>query len=111
MTEKKGYTLSEATNNILQLLLAEKRTSLSLMRTGIAVLILPLSVLSLLVATSKYYAVADVLSFLIPLGVLLTFLVILGIYLVGHAMHRMHHSDLLIQKIKSRHPEISDYIE
>lgn len=32
--------------NEVQLLLAEKRTSLSVMRTGIAVLVLPLSVLS-----------------------------------------------------------------
>ena len=38
----------------IQLLLAEKRTALSSMRTGIAVFALPLSVLSVLVATSKY---------------------------------------------------------
>ena len=41
--------------NEIQLILAEKRTSLAAMRTGIAVFVLPLSVLSVLVATSKYY--------------------------------------------------------
>lgn len=41
--------------NEVQLLLAEKRTSLAVMRTGIAMLALPLSVISVLIATSKYY--------------------------------------------------------
>ena len=40
--------------NEIQLILAEKRTSLAAMRTGIAVFVLPLSVLSVLVATSEY---------------------------------------------------------
>jgi hypothetical protein len=40
--------------NEVQLLLAEKRTSLSSMRNGITVFVLPLSVLSILIATSKY---------------------------------------------------------
>ena len=38
--------------NEVQLLLAEKRTSLSAMRIGIAVFAFPLSVLSVLIATS-----------------------------------------------------------
>ena len=40
--------------NQVQLLLAEKRTALAVMRTGIAVLALPLSVFSALIATSKW---------------------------------------------------------
>lgn len=43
-----------------KLILAEKRTSMALMRTGIAVFALPLSVLSLLIATSRYYDVVHV---------------------------------------------------
>src|SRR5438876_2814551 len=39
----------------IQVLLAEKRTALASMRTGIAVFALPLSVLSVLIATSRYY--------------------------------------------------------
>jgi uncharacterized membrane protein YkgB len=39
--------------NEAQLILAEKRTALAAMRTGIAVFALPLSVLSLLIVTSK----------------------------------------------------------
>lgn len=41
--------------NEAQLILAEKRTSMAAMRTGIAVFALPLSVLGLLIATSRYY--------------------------------------------------------
>ena len=38
----------------IQVLLAEKRTALAALRTGIAVFALPLSVLSALIATSRY---------------------------------------------------------
>ncbi len=39
------------------LILAEKNTALSMMRTGIAILVLPLSIMSVLVATSGFYDV------------------------------------------------------
>lgn len=110
MTASKQHNVADAISNI-QLLLAEKRTSLALMRTGIAVLALPLSVLSLLIATSKYYEAVDVLSFLIPLGVLLSFLVVLGVYLISHSIRRMHHNDAQIYKIKYKYEEIADYID
>jgi len=110
MSEGANKSDSEAVSNI-QLLLAEKRTFLALMRTGIAVLALPLSVLSLLVATSKYYHAVDVLSFLIPLGILLSFLVVLGLYLIGRAIRHMHHSDEMIRRIKSGHQGLSEYID
>ena len=42
--------------NDIQVLLAEKRTALSSLRTGIAVFALPFSVLSVLIATSRYYS-------------------------------------------------------
>jgi len=52
--------------NEVQLVLAEKRTSLSVMRTGITVFVLPLSVLSVLIATSKYYDVLQVMHLILP---------------------------------------------
>ena len=51
----------------VQLLLAEKRTSLAAMRTGIAVFVLPLTVMSVLIATSRYYDVVHVMNLLVPL--------------------------------------------
>ena len=51
----------------IQVLLAEKRTALASLRTGIAVFALPLSVLSALIATSRYYSMEKVMPLLLPL--------------------------------------------
>lgn len=48
------------------------------MRTGIAVLALPLSVMSFLIATSKYYDIIHVLHFLVPLLILNFGLLVFG---------------------------------
>jgi hypothetical protein len=59
--ESEGIIINE-----VQLILAEKRTYLAAMRTGIAVFALPLSVLSVLIATSEYYDVIHVMHWLVP---------------------------------------------
>ncbi len=82
----------------VRLILAEKNTAFSLMRTGIAILALPLSIMSLLVATSKYYDVLQVLHFLIPIGILNLALVILSIYLIVRSMMHIHFYDKLLYK-------------
>jgi len=97
--------------NEVQLLLAEKRTSLSTMRTGIAVLVLPLSVLSVLIATSKYYDVLQVMHLIIPLLVICVVLVLLGSYLIIRAMIRMRHHDSLILQLKRKHRWIAEYVD
>ena len=97
--------------NEVQLILAEKRTSLALMRTGIAVLALPLSVMSLLIATSKYYDTLHVLHYLVPLGILNAALVVFGAYLIIHAIIRMRHYDRLIHEIKLQHSIVGKFIE
>ena len=51
----------------IQVLLSEKRTALSSLRTGIAIFALPLSVLSVLIATSRYYSFEKVMPLLVPL--------------------------------------------
>ena len=68
--------------NEVQLLLAEKRTSLAAMRTGIAVFVLPLSVMSVLIATAKYYDIVHVMHLLVPLLVLCAAFGLLGSYLI-----------------------------
>ena len=110
MEEEKPENISIAINEV-QLILAEKRTSLAVMRTGIAVLALPLSVLSLLIATSKYYDVLNVLHLLIPLGLLMLVLLVLGAYLIVRAIIRMKHYDKLIRAIKLKHSVVADFID
>ena len=97
--------------NEVQLILAEKRTSLAVMRTGIAVIALPLSVMSVLIATSKYYDVSRVLNFLVPLTVLNLVLIVFGAYLIIHSIIQMRHYDRFIKKIKQSHSIIGEFIE
>ena len=97
--------------NEVQLLLAEKRTSLAVMRTGIAVLALPLSVMSVLIATSKYYDVLHVLHFLVPLVLLNILLIAFGGYLIVHSIRHMRRYDLLMQELKKTHSVIGQYID
>ncbi len=94
----------------VQMVLAEKRTALASLRTGIAVFALPLSVLGFLVATSQYYEPKRVLHFLIPLLVLSAGLVVFGVYLIVHSMLRLHHHEHLIQKLKRQYGALAEWI-
>jgi len=105
-TELEGIIINE-----IQLILAEKRTSLAAMRTGIAVFALPLSVLSVLIATSKYYDVIHVMHWLVPLLFICAGLIFLGAYLVIKAMMKMHHYDRMIREIKMKHSAIAEFID
>ncbi len=97
--------------NEAQLILAEKRTSLAAMRTGIAVFALPLSVLGLLIATSRYYDVLHVLHLIIPLAIMLLALIVLGGYLIIRATMNIHHHDRLIQQLKAKHSKLSEFLD
>ena len=94
-----------------KLILAEKRTALAVMRTGIAVLVLPMTVMSFLIATSKYYDIFHVLHFLVPLAILTLALIVLGVYLIIRSIIRMHHYYHLILKIKNKFSVIGEFID
>jgi hypothetical protein len=97
--------------NEVQLLLAEKRTSLSTLRAGIAVFVLPLSVFSVLIATSKSYELHQVVLWLVPLMLLNFGLIALGIYLITRAVIRIRHYDRLLDKIKSQHSRLAELLD
>jgi uncharacterized membrane protein YidH (DUF202 family) len=103
--------LDTTTFNEVQLLLAEKRTSLSAMRTGIAIFAFPLSVLSVLIATSKAYNVREVMHWLVPLLLLNLGLVVLGIYLITRAVRRIRHYDGMIDKLKIKNPRLAELLD
>jgi len=94
----------------VQLIMSEKRTALSVMRTGIAVFALPLSVLSILIATSRYYSVSNVMHWLIPLLLLNAALIGLGVFLVVRALRRIHALDRMIQDLKTRSKDIAQWV-
>ncbi len=97
--------------NEVQLILAEKRTSLAAMRTGIAVFALPLSVLSVLIATSKYYDVIHVIHLLAPLLAICSALAFLGSYLIIRAIIKIRHHDRMILELKRKYSQISEFID
>jgi len=94
----------------IQLILAEKRTSLAVLRTGIVVFTLPLSVLTVLIATSRYYEFLDTYHLLIPLLILCGGLVVLAVYLVHRSMLRIRKQDELINKIKQKDHRIAEFL-
>ena len=95
----------------IQVLLAEKRTALAGLRTGIAVFALPLSVLSALIATSRYYNIGHVMPLLMPLLLLNLGLVVLGSWLIYHSIQRLHHYDRRIRDLTKKYREIAEFIE
>ena len=103
-------TLDSFTLNEVQLLLAEKRTALATLRTGIAIFAFPLSVLSVLITTSKMYHWNEVLQWLIPLLLLNVALVVLAVYLIVRAIRRFRHIDERIEEFKKRSKQLADLI-
>ena len=95
----------------IQVILSEKRTSLSVLRTGIAVFVLPLSVLSVLVATSRYYNADNVMHFLIPLLVLCLGLVILGVWLICHSIRRLRHYSRVIHELTLKYRSLAEFVD
>jgi uncharacterized membrane protein YidH (DUF202 family) len=95
----------------VQLLLAEKRTSLAALRTGIAIFTLPLSVTTVLVTTSRYYNFIENLHYLIPLLFLCALLVTVGTYLIFVALIRHRHQNEQIRKIKMKHAAWKDLVD
>ncbi len=95
----------------MQLILSEKRTSLALLRTGIAVFTLPLSVITVLIATSRYYNLLENTVLAIPLLALCLGLVVLGICLVHRSMRRLWKHEALIEKIKREDSSLARFFE
>jgi len=102
-------------NNVIfgeiQVLLAEKRTALASLRTGIAVFALPLSVLSALIATSRYYSLDKVLPLLLPLMLLNLGLIALGTWLVFRSIRRIHRFEHRIRELSEKYRSIAEFIQ
>ena len=95
----------------IQVLLSEKRTALSTMRSGIAVFALPLSVLSVLIATSRNYNIGHVMPLLVPLLFLNLGLVVLGSWLVFRSLRHVHHYDHRIRELTQKYRSLAEVID
>jgi len=105
MREQPGVYINEA-----QLLLAEKRTSLASLRTGLTVLGLPLALVSFLIAFSKNYDASEVSHYLAPVLAVCAGLLCLGVYLLVRAVIKLHRADQMLQRLKKEHPVLRDYL-
>lgn len=94
--------------NEINLVLAEKRTSLSVMRTGLAVLALPLSVFSVLVVISRYYDPLAVMYLLGPLLGLCAGLTLLGIYLIVKSLGRISQLGRVVLALKRQNESLRE---
>jgi len=95
----------------IQVLLSEKRTSLATLRTGIAVFALPLSVLSLLIATSHYYSFAKVMPLLAPLLILNLGLIGVGSWLVYRSLKHLQHYDQRVRALIKKYHSLADFVD
>ena len=112
--EPPSDSYGEPSNFILgeiQVILSEKRTSMSALRTGIAIFALPLSVLSVLIATSHYYSFGKVMPLLVPLLVLNLGLVALGSWLIHRSIRHIRRYDHRIRELTQKYRSLADFID
>lgn len=84
----------------VQLLLAEKRTAYALLRTGVTVSLVPLSVWTALIATSRLWNPFAVWWLLAIVMLFTGSLLVLGVWLITHALHHASHADAAIGKLR-----------
>ena len=80
------------------------------MRTGIAMLALPLSIFSALIATSKYYEITHVWPLLALVSSINLLLIAFSAYLIIRSLLRMHRYDQAIAAIKREHEALKKLI-
>ncbi len=87
-------------NSDINILLAEKRTSLAVLRTAIAFFTLPLSVFTILTATSKFYDPFNSFNLIFPIILINSLLIVFGAYLIIRSFSRIRRIDKRIESIK-----------
>lgn len=84
-----------------QMLLAEKRTAYALLRTGVSVSLVPLSLWTALIATSKLWNPFAVLPLLAIVMLGTGSLLLLGLYLILRALAHSRHADRSLAKLRA----------
>ena len=95
----------------VELLLSEKRTSLAALRTGIAILISPLTLFTILVATSRYYDILSVLPLVATITVGSILLFATGTYVLIRSFRHIGHYDEKIRQLKAKNPVLRDLLD
>jgi multisubunit Na+/H+ antiporter MnhG subunit len=88
---------------------AEKRTHLAELRTGIGILTIPMSLLTILIATSNYYSVDQVFGYILVLSAGIILLTLVGGHLVVNALRKIRADDNLKGKCDDIACLVSDF--
>lgn len=75
--------------SVMRTIEAEKRTHLAELRTGIGILMIPMSLLTILIATSQYYIINQVLTFIVGIVIGIIGLAVIGSYLVVSSLLKL----------------------
>lgn len=97
--------------NEVELILSEKRTALSVLRTGIAIIMFPLSVLTVLVATSRSFDIKEALIFAVPLGLFCLVFFIYGVFLVVRSSISIKKYDEVAKKLLRQSNYLSQLLD
>ena len=108
MDENDNLTSDRTINAAIRLILDEKRTTISILSTGVLILIVQMTILCILISTSQFYKIIDVLHIAIPFYIINTILFILSFYLILHSLFRIRHYNHRILQLKKRHSILSD---
>lgn len=90
----------------VQLLLAEKRTALSLLRAGMGIFLLPLSLFTVLIATSRAYDASEQIALIAVVVGVSVALMGLGVWLIWRSVRRIRRIDHKIGQIKQKSTEL-----
>ena len=97
--------------NEIEMLLEEKRTSLAVMRTGIAIFVIQMLTAAFLIARSKTFVFLEIIHMAIPFYIINLFLVVLASYLVTSSLIHIRSYDRIIRGLKKRHRRISELMD
>lgn len=95
----------------VNLLLSEKRTALSILRTGIAIFLIPLSIGSVLIATSQLYKPDKILFLLVPVLAGCTLLILISLWLIVIAFVKLRHNEKRLDHIIEKNQFLRNLVD
>jgi uncharacterized membrane protein YidH (DUF202 family) len=96
--------------NEVQLLLAEKRTYLASLRTGITVFTVPLSVVVFVIATSEYHNIlGDIRMSALIIGGLMI-LAMIGLYVAYRSERKIKKINRLVNDIRASNKHVAEIV-
>lgn len=111
MAKKKNKKPSEAILlNEIELLLAEKRTNFSLLRTGIAIATLPLTVAIFLIATKDFHNAFDNNFYLFTILLFFGLIIASGIFMTVFAGRKIKKVDKAVLRIQKENKRVKNII-